>query len=330
MNDSLPWRFHAARALARHLPPFIAPLVTSRVYGFEHARGIAAQRWAEAVTGSRARWPLGELHGWFQAVNGYYDWRLLTVAQTVCARGDTIVEVGANIGTETLGFADIVGRGGHVVALEPYGPNVDVLQRVVEDAAADQVRVRAVAAADAPGTLPFAAPADPRYSGVGHLGTDDGSATVEVEVTTLDALVADGVKPALVAMDVEGGELAVLRGARRLLQRIRPVMVLEACASHAVRAGGSLDAVRAELEGHGYTVRAIRRFGLRTAVTTPDAEPCNWVAVPDERDDLLGAISARIALVGALPPWRWLNPLARCAEAGEVSLLRSSSSRGLS
>src|SRR5690606_8446651 len=68
MNDSLPWRFHAARALARHLPPFIAPLVTSRVYGFEQARGIAASAWAQSVTGSRARWPLGELHGWFQAV----------------------------------------------------------------------------------------------------------------------------------------------------------------------------------------------------------------------------------------------------------------------
>lgn len=329
MDDSLPWRLRAAQRLAQWLPPLLAPTVTSRLFGFERARGLPSRPWITAVTGSRARWPLGELHGWHHALNRYHDWRLVTVAQTVCGPGDTIVEVGANIGTETLCFADIVGSAGRVVALEPYGPNVGTLTQVLADAGADQVRVWPVAAADEPGTLPFVAPDDAHYSGVGHLGGDGRANTVDVEVTTLDRIVDDAAPPALVAMDVEGGELSVLKGARRLLGHHRPVVVLEACARHAQRAGNGLDIVLAELEGHGYEVRAIRRFGLRPASTADDAEPCNWVAVPVERRALLTRISARIALVGALPPWRWLSPLTRRAE-DEVRLLQSSSSRGFS
>lgn len=47
------------------------------------------------------------------AIHGYYDWRVLVIAGAICSQGDTIVEVGANVGTETLGFADIVGVGAH-------------------------------------------------------------------------------------------------------------------------------------------------------------------------------------------------------------------------
>ena len=187
-----------------------------------------------------------------------------------------------------------------------------------------------LAAGEQPGTLPFVAPDDAHFSGIGHLGrADNGARTIDVEVTTLDRLADDGLRPALVAMDVEGGELAVLRGARQMIARARPVIVLEACARHAVRAGNGLDQVLAELDDLSYSVRAIRRFGLRPPSTAADAVPCNWVAVPVERRTLLARISTQIALTGLLPPWRWLSPLARRAKPG-VRLPQSSFSRGFS
>lgn len=330
MHDSLPWRFHAAQHLARWLPPLLAPTVTSRLYDFERACTKPARPWITAITGSRARWPVDELHGWHHALKRYHDWRLLTVAQTVCGAGDTIVEVGANIGTETLCFADIVGAAGRVVALEPFRANVDTLTQVLADARADHVSVLPVAAGDKPGMLPFVAPDDVRFSGIGYLGTDGQVPTIDVEVTTLDRLADEGLQPALVAMDVEGGELAVIRGAQKMLAHTRPVIVLEACAGHAVRAGTSLEHVLAELEGLGYEVRAIRRYGLRPPLTAADAEPCNWIAVPTERHALLARVSMRIVAAGLLPPLRGLSPLTRRAESAAVRLLESSSSRGFS
>lgn len=51
--------------------------------------------------------------------HGFYDWRNIAVCSAVCGAGSSIIEVGGNVGTETVCFADIVGREGHVVALEP-------------------------------------------------------------------------------------------------------------------------------------------------------------------------------------------------------------------
>ena len=52
--------------------------------------------------------------------------------------------------------------------------------------------------------------------------------TETVELTCLDALVADGLPEAdLVKIDVEGGELGVLRGARSYLSRHKPAILME-------------------------------------------------------------------------------------------------------
>ena len=66
--------------------------------------------------------------------------------------------------------------------------------------------------------------------------------------TTLDALVAEGAmaEPGLLKIDVEGAEVSVLRGARELLARRRPHVVLETHSLGLERACGEL------LAEHGY------------------------------------------------------------------------------
>ena len=44
---------------------------------------------------------------------------LLAIAKTVCQKKGSIIEVGANIGTETIGFTDIVENNHQVYAFEP-------------------------------------------------------------------------------------------------------------------------------------------------------------------------------------------------------------------
>lgn len=307
--EALSWRFRAAHGLNHLLPPLIAPTVSERVYPFEVACREAFAPWITSISGSHARWPIDDIHGYHFALHRYHDWRLLVVAQVACTTGDTIIEVGANIGTETIGFCDTVGSEGRVVALEPFPTNVERLRRVISDARLSNVTMLPVAAGDYPGTLPFVTPDNEHFTGVGHLGNEvrGSESVIQVKVITLDQLFEH--RPAFIAMDVEGAELAVLRGARTMVEKHRPVIALEACARHAVRAGNNLVMLRSELEDMDYVVRAIRRYGLGAADTSETAEPCNWVAVPSERFDLLPQISSRIFWSGILPPWRGLNPL---------------------
>jgi hypothetical protein len=62
------------------------------------------------------------------SVLGYLDWRLWAAAVALCEPGDTIVEAGANVGMETVGFSDIVGGDGKVVAFEPVPSSLDALR----------------------------------------------------------------------------------------------------------------------------------------------------------------------------------------------------------
>ena len=150
-------------------------------------------------------------------------------------------------------------------------------------------------------------------SGVGYLTQEapPEAPVLRVPVVPLDEALEGADRPALLAADVEGAELAVLRGARRMLGRARPVIAIEACGRHLQRAGASLEELHVELLRQGYLVRAIRRWGLRPPDLGAAAEPGNWVAVPEERKALLGRLSLHLKCCGALPPWRGVNPLAK-------------------
>ena len=69
--------------------------------------------------------------------------------------------------------------------------------------------------------------------------------TTKTQCTTLDAFVAERhiERLALVKIDVEGWELSVLRGARHVLNVLRPVVVFEYDPAYVSRSGGAADDV---------------------------------------------------------------------------------------
>jgi FkbM family methyltransferase len=164
--------------------------------------------------------------------------------------GDTFFDGGANVGFFTLIGARLVGPGGRVVAIEPQPEAAARLRANVAANGFENVTIVEAAVADAAGTEAF------HFSGEGILewgalgAGSGGTPVIEVAVTTVDALVAEGLPPpSLVKLDVEGAELRALRGMRETIAARRPTIV---CEIH-----GTLDETRAFLDEVGYDVRLV-------------------------------------------------------------------------
>jgi FkbM family methyltransferase len=146
--------------------------------------------------------------------------------------GDVVLDIGANIGLHALGAAlrirDL--SSGRVIAFEPAADAAGKLRATaVRNDLADLVEVVQAALGDR--TEESALRADSRYdvadTGVRSLG-GDGEVVQHVSVVRLDdwARANDLDRLDVVKLDVEGSELAVLRGAAHTITRLRPRAVL--------------------------------------------------------------------------------------------------------
>jgi FkbM family methyltransferase len=146
--------------------------------------------------------------------------------------GDVLLDVGANIGLHTLGAAlrirDL--SSGRVIAFEPARDAGSKLEEAAErNGLAEFVELVQAALGDR--TQEAALRADSRYdaadTGVRSLG-GDGDVVQQVPVVRLDDWARANDLPRLDVMklDVEGSELAVLRGAAHTITRLRPRAVL--------------------------------------------------------------------------------------------------------
>jgi FkbM family methyltransferase len=141
----------------------------------------------------------------------------------------TFVDVGAHIGTTAIAAVSRFGFES-AVALEPERANYRLMR--VNLAANDleaKVRTFNVAVSSRVGTADLKL--RPRFGSKHRLvaeGEDEPSA-VGVPLTTLDTLVEDGsldpVETSLLWLDVEGHELEVLQGARRLVEQSVPIVM---------------------------------------------------------------------------------------------------------
>jgi FkbM family methyltransferase len=157
---------------------------------------------------------------------GLYDRRELELVREHLRDGD-FVDVGAHVGLYTVAAARATS--GRVLAFEPNPAARAQLVGNVRLNACTNVVVVPKAAAAAPGRAQLHVPAtpDPSFSSLDAGRFAEGE-PVDVEVTTVDAEVeAHGLRPAVVKVDVEGGELDVVAGMARTLAKHRPTLLVE-------------------------------------------------------------------------------------------------------
>jgi FkbM family methyltransferase len=180
----------------------------------------------------------------------------------VCSQlklGDVAADIGCHKGAYTYWMRRRVGPSGAVFAFEPQSRQVEYLRSVFTAMSYDNVALVPMAVSNTCGQLPLHVP---RGAGETHAasleargrpcdGNQQKSTTLEVDVTTLDTFFAQqGRPPSFLKIDVEGHELAVLQGARHILEDHRPVLLIECEARH--RPDGDVRPVLDLLKLHGY------------------------------------------------------------------------------
>jgi FkbM family methyltransferase len=143
--------------------------------------------------------------------------------------GDTVYDIGANMGYVSLTLAKRVGAKGRVIAFEPVPSNISLLRTNIENNKLTNVRVMEVAASDRCGTAVIRMTKNLSTASLIWHRNDPSATEVVIRTVAIDELVKAGVfsEPRFVKIDVEGAESQVLEGMRHTLAASRPVLFVE-------------------------------------------------------------------------------------------------------
>jgi len=150
----------------------------------------------------------------------FYERDLLENLARHVRPGETIVDVGANIGNHTAFFLAVIGA--KVIAVEPQKKVFAALERTVAlTGLADRATLynKALGAAEGAASV--------SRTMANNIGATQVSAAAggAIEMTTLDAICSEPVH--CIKIDVEGQELEVLAGGRTTIDRDRPLLYIE-------------------------------------------------------------------------------------------------------
>jgi FkbM family methyltransferase len=179
--------------------------------------------------------------------------------------GDTVFDIGANIGAHTLPLAKAVGASGRVFAFEATDFAFHKLEKNLSLNAELQSRVIAtqVVLVDKPGLTahPDIYSSWPLQPGPDahpkHLGRRQ--TTLGAQVSTLDEVARDLniTKVELIKLDVDGHEYPVLKGARETISKFLPTIVMELSPYVHAEEGNSFDAFLELLKDWNYSLKAL-------------------------------------------------------------------------
>jgi FkbM family methyltransferase len=213
---------------------------------------------------------------------GAFESDTLRALESRVLPGATVLDVGANVGAHTLHLARLVGDTGRVIACEPTDFAVAKLRANLKSNPALEPRVRIYQA------FLVEEGRDALVPALASSWPVDGTAPDDVEMCSrsmtltgatarsLDSILAAEGDPlvAFMKMDVDGYEVEVLRGARRLLERSRPTIVME-LAPYVFHPAEKFDELVALLTGFGYQFHP-----LGSARTLPSSGPALRELIP--------------------------------------------------
>lgn len=221
------------------------PIYSGHRFGVDRdGHWVNQQRQATIVSPQLHVTPYDKVHNW---VLENWCWGY------VPREGDTVIDVGAGIGEETVVFSKLVGRTGRVLSIEAHPDTFACLQETVRQSRLGNVQLIQCAIAEA--------------DGVTSIGTGDchvansilGGGEISVPARSLDSLSNDlrlG-EIAFLKMNIEGAERLAVKGMSEVFSQISALCI--SCHDFLADLGQSDDfrtklEVRSALEEVGYRI----------------------------------------------------------------------------
>ena len=153
---------------------------------------------------------------------GYAPARVSEIREVV-KEGDTVIDIGANIGYFTVLLADIVGPKGKVYAFEPDPRNVHLLQQTIERNGWAHVKAEQKAVSNKAGEFLLY---QSQCWAANALTSGEHVSTTRVQVVTLDDYFSSERRVDFIKMDMDGSEPLAIQGMTQIIQRNPHLKVL--------------------------------------------------------------------------------------------------------
>ncbi|HEY1719833.1 MAG TPA: FkbM family methyltransferase [Magnetospirillaceae bacterium] len=210
----------------------------------------------------------------------YYEPEISQLMLRVVRDGDTVIDVGANVGFFTILAATLVGSNGRVVSFEPDPAN---RARLTNNSAINgytQCTLIESPVTDKPGTVEFFINSDDSGGNAlwdpaqfpGNVRSQAQKKVMQVQATTLDDEIVRQklLTPKLIKVDTEGADQRVLEGARKLLAKAAvPFVVSELHEFGLEKMNCSQESFRGYMEGLGYSTFTLYYSGVMPKFVPP-------------------------------------------------------------
>jgi len=208
--------------------------------------------------------------------HGSYSREIIFLLKRLLKPGMTFVDAGANIGELSLIGAKLVGKTGEVHSFEPVARYADQLEANLALNPFANVRLHRVGLSDQPGDAPIFVASEYFADGTEHNGlatlyrSDERNLREQtITLTPLD----EAIHPErldVIKLDVEGAELAALKGASCQLERHHPDLIVEIGKETCEAAGYQGSDILDYLAPLGYKFYRIARLGKLIPIKSKD------------------------------------------------------------
>jgi FkbM family methyltransferase len=207
--------------------------------------------------------------------------------------GSAILDIGANYAYYSVRLARLCPNS-HVHAFEPIPATAAVCRKILEHYALHNVTLHQKGVGARNERLSFEVPlqdAGTLSAGQAHIlgrrndmaGREKyhsftNHATFDCEVVALDDFLADLTTLGFVKMDIEGAEYFALEGMRKLLERYRPIILIEICSFFLKGFGIDLSKLVGLISELGYEIYS---YDMKLTRVPLPSEDRNYILIPD-------------------------------------------------
>ncbi len=169
-----------------------------------------------------------------------YEFNETNLIKKVIKTDWTVIDVGANFGWYSMHFAHLVGKNGKIFSFEPVPETYEELNSNIKLNSFQNIKAFNLALGNKDGAISF---------GVANFDGGSGASSeflnyskrIQTNMRKLDDIIKEEKinKVDFIKLDIEGGELNMLKGSEQLLKRFRPKILIEIVDMHCQRFGHS-------------------------------------------------------------------------------------------